>query len=122
VRQPPGERNALGHIKFMFPNDHAVYLHDTPTRGLFANARRAFSHGCVRVDQPFALAEILQPQDWAEERLRKMIGRTERTLRLPEHVPVHLQYFTTFVDAQGALQTREDLYGHSRKVQLALGL
>jgi murein L,D-transpeptidase YcbB/YkuD len=122
VRQPPGERNALGHIKFMFPNDHAVYLHDTPTRGLFANARRAFSHGCVRVDQPFALAEVLQPQEWPQERLRKMIGRTERTLRLPEHIPVHLQYFTAFVDEQGDLQTREDLYGHSRKVQLALGL
>ncbi len=122
VRQPPGERNALGHIKFMFPNDHAVYLHDTPTRGLFANGRRAFSHGCVRVDQPFALAEALLPEEWGEERLRKMIGRSERTLRLPAHVPVHLQYFTLFVDEQGALQEREDIYGHSRKVQLALGL
>src|SRR5260370_29144847 len=53
IRQPPGARNALGRIKFMFPNQHSVYLHDTPTRGLFASADRAFSHGCVRVDQPF---------------------------------------------------------------------
>ena len=57
VRQPPGERNALGWIKFMFPNEHAVYLHDTPNRRLFAAERRAFSHGCVRVDNPFALAD-----------------------------------------------------------------
>jgi len=122
VRQPPGERNALGHIKFMFPNDHAVYLHDTPTRGLFAQGRRAFSHGCVRVDQPFSFAQALQPDDWNEERLRKMIGRTERTLRLGAPIPVHLQYFTAFVDERGELQAREDIYGHSRKVQLALGL
>jgi len=59
IRQPPGERNALGFIKFMFPNQHAVYLHDTPNRSLFSAERRAFSHGCVRVDQPFRLADVV---------------------------------------------------------------
>lgn len=123
VRQPPGERNALGQIKFMFPNDHAVYLHDTPSRALFANPRRAYSHGCVRVEKPFALAQALLPPDWSEERLRKMVGgRNEKTVRLASHIPVHLQYFTIFTDEIGKLEVREDIYGHSRKVRTALGL
>ncbi|HEY8580787.1 MAG TPA: L,D-transpeptidase family protein, partial [Beijerinckiaceae bacterium] len=123
VRQPPGERNALGHIKFMFPNDHAVYLHDTPNRSLFRNDRRAYSHGCVRVDQPFQLAEAILPPDWSEQRLRRMIGRGgERSVQLPTRIPIHLQYFTAFVDQGGKMQLREDIYGHSRRVQAALGL
>lgn len=122
VRQPPGERNALGLIKFMFPNEHSVYLHDTPNRKLFSASRRAFSHGCVRVDKPFQLAEALMSEGWSEKRLRGLLGRRERTLRLPERLPVHLQYFTAFVDEAGKLQLRKDLYGHSHKVQAALGL
>ncbi len=123
VRQPPGERNALGQIKFIFPNDHSVYLHDTPSRGLFANPRRAYSHGCVRVDKPFALAEVLLPTEWSEQRLRKMVGGGgEKTVRLASHIPVHLQYFTVFTDEAGKLQVRDDIYGHSRKVRTALGL
>jgi murein L,D-transpeptidase YcbB/YkuD len=124
VRQPPGEKNALGLIKFMFPNEHAVYLHDTPTRHLFNSARRAYSHGCVRVDQPFRLAEVLlEPEEnWSPSRLRGLVGSRERTLRMQEKVPVHLMYFTTFVDAEGRIQMRADLYGHSRKVRAALGV
>lgn len=124
VRQPPGERNALGHVKFMFPNDHAVYLHDTPNRNLFNAARRAYSHGCVRVDQPFKLADVLlaPQQDWNEQKLRSLVGKGERTVRLATGVPVHLLYFTAFVDEEGKLQLRDDLYGHSRRVQTALGL
>jgi len=123
VRQPPGERNALGFIKFMFPNQHSVYLHDTPSRGLFAADRRAFSHGCVRVDQPFRLAEfVLGDQGYTEERLRRLIGSGERTIRLTKHLPVHLGYFTVFVDDDGQLQRREDLYGHDGRVKMALGL
>ncbi len=123
VRQPPGERNALGHIKFMFPNDHAVYLHDTPNRNLFNAQRRAYSAGCVRVDQPFRLAEaLLAPQDWNEQRLRALVGKGERTIRLTTGLPVHLHYFTAFVDDEGKMQLRDDIYGHSRKVQAALGL
>lgn len=123
VRQPPGERNALGFIKFMFPNQHSVYLHDTPSRGLFSADRRAFSHGCVRVDQPFRLAEfVLGDQGYTEERLRRLIGSGERTIRLTKHLPVHLGYFTVFVDDDGQLQRREDLYGHDGRVKTALGL
>ena len=121
IRQPPGERNALGFIKFMFPNQHAVYLHDTPSRNLFSAERRAFSHGCVRVDQPFRLADVVLGAAWSESRLRSLIGRGERMINLPERLPVHLTYFTTMVDEHGALRSIEDLYGINRRVRAALG-
>ena len=124
VRQPPGERNALGRIKFMFPNQHAVYLHDTPSRALFANERRAFSHGCVRVDQPFKLAEVLLGREngWSEERVRGMVGGGERTVYLPKPLPIHIMYFTATADESGNIQLKEDIYGYSRRVKAALGL
>ena len=121
LRQPPGERNALGFIKFMFPNQHAVYLHDTPNRSLFSAAKRDFSHGCVRVDDPFRLADAVLP-DWSEERLKKLIGKGERTIRLPEKLPVHLAYFTAYVDDSGAYRTLPDLYGYDAPMRAALGL
>jgi len=122
VRQPPGERNALGWIKFMFPNEHAVYLHDTPTRNLFANGKRAFSHGCVRVDQPFALAEIVLGEGWTEERVKALKGGGERMVKMPRPLQIHIGYFSAFVDEHGKLQLREDIYGYSQKVRAALGL
>ncbi len=124
VRQPPGERNALGRIKFVFPNDFAVYMHDTPLRKLFASAKRAFSHGCVRVDDPFRFAETVlgRANGWSEQRVKKMIGGKERYIYLPKPLPVHLEYFTAFVDKSGELQLRDDVYGYSRRVKAALGL
>jgi murein L,D-transpeptidase YcbB/YkuD len=122
VRQPPGERNALGRIAFMFPNEHSVYLHDTPSRELFMASRRAFSHGCVRVDQPMRLAELVMGGNWSEQRLRSLIGGAERTIFLPRPLPIHIEYFTAFVDDAGTLQTRGDVYGHMQRVESALGL
>jgi L,D-transpeptidase YcbB len=124
VRQPPGEDNALGRIKFMFPNNYSVYLHDTPSRSLFADDKRAFSHGCVRVDQPFKLAEIVLGRDngWSEDKVRRLIGRGERSINLPHPLPVHIVYFTAFVDRFGKLQLRDDIYGYSQRVRAALGL
>ncbi|MGA7386034.1 MAG: L,D-transpeptidase family protein, partial [Methylocella sp.] len=122
VRQPPGERNALGRIKFVFPNDFAVYMHDTPLRKLFASAKRAFSHGCVRVDDPFRFAETVLGNGWSEQRIKKLIGGKERYVYLPKPLPVYLEYFTTFVDESGELQLRDDVYGYSRRVKAALGL
>ncbi len=122
VRQPPGERNALGFIKFMFPNNHAVYLHDTPNRSLFSGSRRALSHGCVRVDDPFRFADAVLPEAWTGERLKKLIGKGERTVRLAEKLPVHLAYFTAFVDDAGAFRTLPDLYGYDARMKIALGL
>ncbi len=121
LRQPPGERNALGFIKFMFPNQHAVYLHDTPNRSLFSAAKRDFSHGCVRVDDPFRLADAVLP-DWTEARLKKLIGKGERTIRLPAKLPVHLAYFTAYVDDGGTFRTLPDLYGYDAPMRAALGL
>ncbi len=122
ARQAPGEKNALGRIKFMFPNDYAVYMHDTPSRALFGQERRAYSHGCVRVDEPFRFAETVLGKGWSKARLEKLIGGKERYVTLPKALPVHIQYFTAYVDGAGELRTREDLYGYSRRVRAALGL
>jgi L,D-transpeptidase YcbB len=124
VQQPPGERNALGFVKFMFPNQHAVYLHDTPNRNLFSAGKRAFSHGCVRVDKPFELAEEIMGKDgkWTEQRLRGLIGKGERYVHLTNPLPVHLTYFTLAVDEKGEVKRFEDLYGLDRKVRAALNL
>lgn len=124
VRQPPGPRNALGYVKFMFPNDHAVYLHDTPGRHLFSASMRAMSHGCIRVHEPFKLAEVVMSTEpgWSEKRLKGMIGSGERQVNLPRHLPIHLAYFTTYVDENGQLQQRPDIYGHSRRLMNALGI
>jgi murein L,D-transpeptidase YcbB/YkuD len=122
VRQPPGERNALGFIKFMFPNNHAVYLHDTPNRTLFGASQRALSHGCVRVEDPFRFADAVLPEAWSSERLKKLIGKGERQIRLSEKLPVHLAYFTTSVDETGTARTAPDLYGYDARMKIALGL
>jgi L,D-transpeptidase YcbB len=124
VRQPPGERNALGRIKFMFPNDYSVYLHDTPSRALFGSEQRAFSHGCVRVDQPFSFAEAVLGRDhgWSVERVKHLIGGSERYVYLPKPLPIHIEYFTAYVDDAGHLQLRDDIYGYSNRVKTALGL
>jgi len=123
VQQPPGPGNALGQLKIMFPNDFSVYMHDTPSRGLFSARRRAFSHGCMRVQEPFALAEaILGPDSgWSQARLRRLIGASERYVTLKTPLPIHIEYFTAFVDEYGRLQQREDIYGHSAKLRRALG-
>jgi murein L,D-transpeptidase YcbB/YkuD len=119
VSQPPGEGNALGRLIFMFPNQYAVYLHDTPARGLFAAPRRAFSHGCVRLEAPMRLAELVMggsASGWTAARLQSLFGGAERTIPLPRAIPIHLEYFTEFVDESGALQDREDVYGIARRV------
>lgn len=124
VRQPPGERNALGHIKFIFPNRHSVYLHDTSSRGLFVNETRAFSHGCVRVDKPFALAEKLLSRSggFSEGQLRSMVGRGERMIKMEDKVGVNLSYFTLDVDEAGQAHRYRDIYGHDARLRAALDL
>lgn len=123
-RQPPGERNALGHIKFMFPNKHAVYLHDTPTRHLFAKDNRALSHGCIRVQDPFALADVLLEDTGMDgRRLKSMVGGSnERRIDLAHKIPIHIAYFTAEVLEDGSLLTRPDVYGTDKKMKAALGL
>ena len=123
IAQPPGEGNALGRMLFLFPNEHAVYLHDTPQKTLFSSNYRALSHGCVRVEDPARLAVALMGganRGWTETKVRALIGDKERTFGLPFAVPVHLEYFTEFVDGSGKLREREDLYGLTGKVESAL--
>jgi len=114
VRQPPGEDNALGRLAFMFPNDHSVYMHDTPSQRLFDAETRAFSHGCIRVEDPVRLAELVL--GWPESRITAAFGRRERTVFLPHPLPIHIEYFTEFSNEFGELQERGDVYGIARRV------
>lgn len=117
LRQAPGPENALGRVKFMFPNKHNVYLHDTPTRGLFAEEARAFSSGCIRVENPIELAEWLlsgpnRPTVMTSNEIQGILdGGKETTVRLGEAVPVHLLYWTAWVEADGTVHYRHDIYG-----------
>jgi L,D-transpeptidase YcbB len=115
IRQVPGDDNALGRIKFMFPNQHSVYLHDTPSKRLFQRDVRALSHGCVRVENPLDFADALLARaapDWNSKRLEKLYGGPERRVNLDTPVPVHLVYFTTSVDTDGTLHHFDDIYGY----------
>jgi len=123
IRQPPGERNALGFVKFMFPNQHSVYLHDTPTRKLFSDTERAYSHGCVRVENPFSLAAVvLNDPKYTEDGLKALIGKGEQLIKLSQAMPVQLTYFTIVADATGELHRVGDIYGYDQSVEAALGL
>ena len=124
IKQPPGERNALGSIKFLFPNPYAVYLHDTPSKSFFQRDYRALSHGCMRVMNPWDFAAALLQHDpkVSVDRLRKLVGGRESAVALTTHIPVHITYFTAWVDDTGALQVRNDIYGHDRRTIKELGL
>lgn len=116
ISQPPGEANALGRIRFNFPNKFLVYQHDTPDKNLFARDERAFSHGCMRVQNPDQYASILlniaMPNEkYTPERVRSMYGKSEIDLKFPTPIPVNITYQTAFVDDGGKLQFRKDVYG-----------
>jgi murein L,D-transpeptidase YcbB/YkuD len=113
-RQRPGSSNALGLVKFMFPNQFNVYLHDTPTDSLFGRASRSFSHGCVRLEQPTALARyvLADHPEWTAERIEQaMHAGEEEHVKLKKPIPVYLGYFTARVSADGIVQFRKDIYG-----------
>jgi L,D-transpeptidase YcbB len=113
-RQRPGADNSLGLVKFMFPNQFNVYLHDTPTDSLFARASRSFSHGCVRLENPLALAEYVlrDQQGWTRDKIEEaMHAEEERTVKLKKAIPVYLGYWTARVSSDGLMQFRKDVYG-----------
>jgi L,D-transpeptidase YcbB len=125
IYQPPGEGNALGRIRFNFPNKFLVYQHDTPDKHLFAKDKRAFSHGCMRVQFPDKYAEVLlniaNPKDgYTVEKIHRLYGTGEHDIHLVTPIPVHLTYQTAFVDEAGHLVIREDVYGRDARLLAAL--
>ena len=124
IYQPPGGSNALGMVKFLFPNKHDVYLHDTPSRGLFDAQSRAYSHGCIRVRHPLKLAEVLlgEDQSWSPSRVAMTVqrGPQDNQVNLQGKVPVHLTYFTMWVDDDGRVRTFSDVYDHEHRIAYGL--
>ena len=121
IFQPPGAGNALGRIRFNFPNKFLVYQHDTPDKYLFKRDKRAYSHGCMRVENPLTYGEKLLSielpnEHYTEARLEKMFGGNEININFPKPIPVHLTYQTAFVDQDGKLQLREDVYGRDARM------
>jgi L,D-transpeptidase YcbB len=123
LRQPPGPDNALGRVKFIFPNEHAIFLHDTPSRELFTADRRTFSSGCIRVERPLELAAMLlrDQNDWTPEKISRVVeaGKSE-TVFLKEPRPVVIVYWTVSVGASGDVRFARDVYGRDAAVLRAL--
>ena len=122
-RQEPGPMNSLGRVKFMFPNKFNVYLHDTPSRKLFAKSQRAFSSGCIRIEKAIELAEYLLRSDpnWTKEKILAEIDKdVEKTISLPEPILVHLLYWTAWADEDGSVQFRDDIYARDNLLDKAL--
>jgi murein L,D-transpeptidase YcbB/YkuD len=125
ISQPPGAGNALGRIRFNFPNKFLVYQHDTPDKHLFAHDSRAYSHGCMRVQYPDKYAEALLgialPQEkYTAERIQRMYGTSEQNINFPTPIPVHITYQTAFVDDSGKLEMRRDIYGRDARTQAVM--
>jgi murein L,D-transpeptidase YcbB/YkuD len=120
--QPPGAQNPLGFVKFMFPNSHDVYMHDTTQRHLFAQSRRPYSHGCIRVNDPMRFAQVLLEQDkgWGPDRAASA-RRSSETVTLDQHIWVHNVYLTTWIEDDGRNANFGDVYGLDSRVSQALG-
>ncbi len=120
IRQVPGPGNAMGKAKFLFPNSYDIFLHDTPAKDLFALDKRAFSHGCIRVEDAQKLAEYLLKDDkgWTSEKIQQAMNSSkEKFVSVEEPVPVVITYFTAWVDENGRLNFRDDIYGHDAKIR-----
>ena len=124
IYQPPGEANVLGVVKFLFPNKHSVYLHDTPSKSLFNQQVRTFSHGCMRVRNPVQLAEVIMSEDkgWDKGKVNQLAydGDPDNDIALDHPIPVHVTYFTAWVEENGQLKTFPDVYGHQKRIILGL--
>jgi murein L,D-transpeptidase YcbB/YkuD len=119
IRQKPGPSNSLGLVKFLFPNSYNIYLHDTPSKSLFNESARAFSHGCIRISEPFKLAQFLLRNDpsWDDMTINSaMHAGVERVISLKEKTPVFIVYFTAFVDNEGRINFRKDIYERDERL------
>ena len=119
IQQPPSGDNALGEIKFLFPNSHSIYFHDTPARSLFDRSARAFSHGCVRIENPRIFAEMLL--GLSGEAIAKRIdsGRSQ-SAKVKADIKVHLTYFTAWPDQTGKIVYYDDIYGRDQRMETAI--
>jgi L,D-transpeptidase YcbB len=122
IRQLPGPWNSLGRFKFMFPNPHNIYMHDTPARALFERADRTGSHGCIRLEKPAELAALLLgPQGWTPERIAAAVASGEQTVvTLTTPIPVYISYVTAFLGPDGLTHYRRDVYGRDKDLLDAL--
>ncbi|WP_245709571.1 L,D-transpeptidase family protein [Flavobacterium degerlachei] len=119
VRQRPGPQNALGKVKFVFPNSHIIYMHDTPSKSLFDKEQRAFSHGCIRVEKPrdLAIMALEDDKNWTIEKIdAAMNRRVEKSYSLKTKIPVYIGYFTSWVDPEGEVHFYDDVYGHDARL------
>ncbi|MBK8415887.1 MAG: L,D-transpeptidase family protein [Bacteroidetes bacterium] len=123
IRQKPGENNALGSVKFLFPNSYEIYMHDTPEKSLFGETTRTFSHGCIRLEEPYKLVKFLLREDtsWTDENIiASMYGGKQTFVKLKNKVPVFIAYFTAWVDRNGNMNFRNDVYSHDEKMKQLL--
>ena len=123
LRQDPANSNALGHVKFIFPNEFSIYLHDTPARELFNKTKRTFSSGCIRIEKPIELAAYLltDNSNWTYEKLTIAVNsKKTRTIFLPDPMNIHILYWTAWVDKDGTVNFRDDIYGRDRQLNIAL--
>jgi murein L,D-transpeptidase YcbB/YkuD len=119
IRQKPGPNNSLGLVKFLFPNSHSIYLHDTPAKSLFNETNRAFSHGCIRIAEPKKLASYLLRNDstWNDVTITAaMESGREKTVILKKTTPVFIAYFTSWVDKYGKINFRKDVYNRDSRL------
>ena len=117
IRQLPGNDNALGKVKFLFPNSFNIYFHDTPSKSLFEKDKRAFSHGCIRLSDPVKMANYLLKDDgqWTPEKIDEAMNTgKEQFVKLKTVVPVLITYYTAWVDDSGLLHFADDIYGHDK--------
>jgi L,D-transpeptidase YcbB len=124
VTQPPGPKSVLGHVKFSFPSQHTIYMHDTPDKWMFRAAQRTLSHGCLRVQKPMELAEIVLKEDkgWDAAKIAELdrSGPLNNEVPIEKEIPIHLVYFTAWVGDDGKLKTFRDVYGHEKRITQAL--
>ena len=123
IRQKPGPNNSLGLVKFLFPNSNNIYLHDTPAKSLFSQEKRAFSHGCIRVEKPKELANLILQDDpsWTPEKIdAAMNGGKEKWYTLKNKIPVYIGYFTAWVDDEGVINFYKDIYDRDNALAMLL--
>ncbi|MFA5957471.1 L,D-transpeptidase family protein [Hyphomicrobium sp.] len=124
VMQPPGSKSVLGHVKFSFPSQHTIFMHDTPDKWMFKPVRRALSHGCIRVWKPMQLAEMVLNEDkgWDAAKVQELdrTGPLNNEVPITKEIPIHIVYFTAWVTDDGKLKTFPDVYGHEKRITQAL--